>query len=150
MRNLVCRLIALSCCMAIIVTAACVPVFAQSGGNPLTNKCDCTVNATYNVDICIAGTTYNVNVKFSESNYTAPFPVAIVLPRWARTVNLYRRRFALPAFIQLDRHNSTPLVRCTAISRTLVASFPRHMGSLFLTEVLTVGNWLCRSVRKNN
>jgi hypothetical protein len=50
--------------MAIIVTASCIPMFAQGGGNPLDNKCDCTVNTTYNIDICIAGTTYNVDVKF--------------------------------------------------------------------------------------
>lgn len=60
--------------LAVAIAIAAAPSFAQGGGNPLDNKCDCTVNVTYNVDICIAGTTYNANVKFCETNYNVPYP----------------------------------------------------------------------------
>lgn len=60
--------------LAVAIAIAAAPSFAQGGGNPLDNKCDCTVNVTYNVDICIAGTTYNANVKFCEANYNVPYP----------------------------------------------------------------------------
>ncbi|MEY3385620.1 MAG: hypothetical protein RIR53_431 [Bacteroidota bacterium] len=70
----------LSLCMVVIIAAAIVPVYSQGGGNPLNNKCDCAIDKTYNVDVCIAGVTYNVDLKFCESNYVAPFPAGNCSP----------------------------------------------------------------------
>jgi hypothetical protein len=33
------------------------------------DACTCTVNKTYNVDVCIDGTTYNLDASFCETNY---------------------------------------------------------------------------------
>ncbi len=44
------------------------------GTSPTTMRadddaCTCTVNKTYNVDVCIDGTTYNLDASFCETNY---------------------------------------------------------------------------------
>lgn len=56
------------------VVAAALMLFSSLSVRSYAVACDCSVNITRTVDICLDDSTYSITVSFCETNYTAPFP----------------------------------------------------------------------------